>query len=132
MRKLVRVRRGGLLAVVVAYALAIQALMTSVGLGMSAFAAPAQSDLVICRHISSGLPASGSDNQNPGPAPQCPFCLVAAYSAGDLALIGQPPGLPHYASLPVVLADDHFRAPALAARRHRTVGVPRAPPAASV
>lgn len=129
---MIQARRGGLLVVTLAYALAVQALMTSVGLGMSAFAAPAQGGFVICSHISADLPASGSEGQKPKPAPQCPFCFVAAYSAGNLALAGEIPPLPAYARLPLALEAGHFSESPLIAQRHRTVGAARAPPAFSV
>lgn len=129
---MIRARRGGLFVVTLAYALAIQALMMSVGLGMSAFAAPAQGGFVICSHISADLPAGGREGQKPKPAPQCPFCFMAAYSAGNLALTGETPILPAYAGLPAALAVGHFSEAPLIAQRHRTVGAPRAPPAFSV
>ena len=131
-RKLLRARRGGLLAVTVAYALAVQALMASVGLGMSAFAAPAHGELVLCAHVSTGVPAPGSEDQKPSPAPQCPFCFIAAHSAGTLALAGETPALPPYTALPLVLAGGHVDESLFVAQRLRTVGAPRAPPAFSV
>ncbi|MGB7177152.1 MAG: hypothetical protein WBD33_09905 [Xanthobacteraceae bacterium] len=118
-----------MLVVTLAYALAVQALMTSIGLGMSTFAAPAQGGLVICSHIS---PAPGSEGQKRRPAPQCPFCLVAAFSAGNLALTDEAPALPAYSVLPLELVAGHFGEPPLISQRHRTVGAPRAPPAFSV
>jgi hypothetical protein len=87
----------GILAVCVAYVLAIQALMASVGLGMSAFAAPGQSGFVIC-HFASASPTD-SDRQKPSPEPQCPFCFVAAQGAGDIALVGEATAFPAYAGL---------------------------------
>ena len=54
MRKFIRRRRASaLLAIYVAYTLAIEAVMASVGLGMSAIAAPEQAAFAIC-----GFPTS--------------------------------------------------------------------------
>jgi hypothetical protein len=132
MRRLIGERRGALLAIALGYALAVQALMTCIGMGMSEFAVPAQSGLVICGHISADLPPRDSDGQKRNSAPQCPFCFVAAYSAGNLALSGETPILPVYAGLPSALAAQHFSEPLLIGQRHRTVGFPRAPPSFSI
>jgi hypothetical protein len=131
-RKLIRARRGGLLVVTLAYALAVQALMTSIGLGMSAFAAPAQDGLVICSHISAAPQAPGGEGQKPSPAPQCPFCFVAAYGAGNLALTGEAPILPAYTGLPLAPTAGRLSEPPVVTQRHRTAGAPRAPPAFSI
>jgi hypothetical protein len=131
-RKLMRARRGGFLAVALAYALAVQSLLTSVGLGMSAFAAQTQDGFFICSHIVGQPPAPGSDDRRPSPTPQCPFCLAAAYGAGNFALSGDAPALPAFAGLPLALVTGHFDEPPLIAQHRRTVGAPRAPPAFSI
>ena len=63
------------------------------------------------------------------PAPQCPFCFVAAQSAGHVATAGEAPAFPAYAGLLVAtisqpLGDGTF----VPQFRHRH-GEPRAPPA---
>jgi hypothetical protein len=72
LRKLLRARRSGsLLALTVAYSLAVQAMMASVGLSMSA---PDQGGHVICSFTSGPSahpPATSGDRQNPGPQPHC-------------------------------------------------------------
>ena len=101
LRQLIRSRRSsGRLALWLAYSLAIQALMASVGLGMSAFAAPDQSRLCplqLCVRSDRDRAGPG-DPQKPGP-PQCPFCFVAAQSAGHVASTGEAPAFPAYAGL---------------------------------
>jgi len=123
------------LAVCVAYSLAIQALMTSVGLGMSAGVAPGQAGFVLCSFASGEIakaPAPDRDRQKPDPAPQCPFCFVAAQSAAHVANTGKAPTFPAYAVLPIGAipgaAGDGAFVPQF---RHRH-GEPRAPPAFSV
>lgn len=128
---MIRARRGSLFVVTLAYALAVETLMASVGLGMSAFAAPEQSGLVVCSHVSTQPQMQGGQDQKPGPAPQCPFCFVAVYSAGNLALTGEPMAFPAYAGLSVAMIAGHFGEPLFVVQHHRTVGAPRAPPAFS-
>lgn len=121
-----------MLALWIAYSLAIQALMASVGLGMSAFAAPGQGDLAICSHAPTSTPASHSGGQNPNPVPACPFCFVAAQSTGHIALMGPVPSVPAYAgSLTLPVLDQIGNGRSIPASR-RTVGAPRAPPPFSV
>lgn len=137
MRKLICCRRAGaLFAVYIAYTLAIEAVMASVGLGMSAFAAPGQATLVLCS-LADGLtidaPAKTGDRQNQTPRPQCPFCFVAAQSVGHVATAGEPPVFPAYVGSRVIGAlSDHCRDKVFPPRPRRTVGDPRAPPAFSV
>lgn len=137
MRKFIRGRRASaLLAVYVAYMLAIEAVMASVGIGMSAGAAPNQTDFVICS-LAAGpaphTPANSGDPQNRTPLPQCPFCLVAAQGAGHVATAGEPPAFRAYVASQVTgrLSDIYGDKVALPQPR-RTVGDPRAPPAFSV
>jgi hypothetical protein len=124
--------RGGLLAVYVAYSLALQAMVAGVGLGMSAFAAPGPTGLVICSFASAHTAAPNGDQQKPNPAPQCPFCFVAAQCAGHVATAGEAPACPAYHGLPVAAISntggDGVFVPQF---RHRH-GEPRAPPAFSV
>jgi hypothetical protein len=136
-RHLIRNRpSGGALAVLVAYALAIQALLASVGLGMSAAATSGQSGFVICAFSpwsGARTPATPNDRQAPDPQPECPFCFVAAQSAGAVAALGAAPVFPAYAGLPLAGSldgdrDDGTFVPLF----HRTAGGPRAPPRFSV
>jgi hypothetical protein len=77
-----------LIAICVAYALAMQALMASVGLAMSAATTAGQTDFVICNiaaNLNAHAPATDGDRQKPSPQPQCPFCFIAAQSGGQVA-----------------------------------------------
>jgi hypothetical protein len=136
LRQFVRSRtRGGLLAVGLAYSLAVQALIASVGLGMSAGATPERADLVLCSFAltqSSKAPVRDDGPAKPTPVPQCPFCFIAAQSAGDIATLGQAPALPAYAGLPVVAISDAIGDGAFVSQFRHTHGEPRAPPDFSV
>jgi hypothetical protein len=121
----------GVLAVCIAYALAIQALTASIGLGMSAFALPGRTGLVICS-LTTLTQAPDRDRQKPGPAPQCPFCFVAAQSAGHIAVAGEATALPAYAVLSVASILDPVRDAIFVSHLDRTTGQPRAPPILSV
>jgi hypothetical protein len=127
---------GGLLAVCVAYMLAIQALMASVGLGMSAALPSGQADFVVCSFAfgsSHQVPVPNHDQNEPDHQPQCPFCFIAAQSAGHPATIGEVMAFPAYAGLFVAgrlhrrVAVQIFIPPF-----RRMVGDPRAPPSSSV
>jgi hypothetical protein len=116
------------LAVYIAYSLAIQATMASVGLGMSVSAAPDRVGFVLCSLAShQTAPAPGRQ----APAPQCPFCFVAAQSAGHVATAGNPPAFSAYVGVPIAAIshpiDDRTFFPQF---RHRH-GEARAPPAVS-
>ena len=130
--------RGGLLAVSVAYSLAIQALMASVGLGMSAGAtgaAPDRAGFVLCSFASNqtaNAPARDGDRQKPGPAPQCPFCFVASQSAAHVATVGEAPAFPAYAGLLSAAISDPVGDRAFVSQSRHRHGEPRAPPAFSV
>jgi hypothetical protein len=133
LRRLMRIRwSGGLLAVAVAYSLAIQALMASVGLGMSAAGTMGQADFAICSHVpgpSAQAPAAPDDRQLPKPDQQCPFCFVAAQSAGAVAMLAPVSALPAYSGLPVAgLLDGRLDDTRFVPAFRRTVGDPRAPP----
>jgi hypothetical protein len=131
LRQFIRSRRSSrVLALWIAYSLAIQALMASVGLGMSAFAAPAPDVVVICSHGSAKTPAD--NRQNPCSAPFCPFCFVAAQSAGYLPLVAEAPAFPLYAGRPIALVTDRIGDPGFVPQFRRMVGAPRAPPAFAV
>lgn len=131
LRQFVRTRsRGGFLAVYLAYALAIQAMMASVGLGMSAGVTPNLAGFVICSVVSHRTAPGPDDRQTP--APQCPFCFVAAQSAGHAATAGDAPAFPAYAGklIATILyppGDGTF----VPHSRHR-LGEARAPPTVSV
>lgn len=122
---------GGLLAVYVAYSLVIQATMASVGLGMSVGAAPNRVGFVLCSFAPRQTVPAPADRQTPAPTPRCPFCFVAAQSAGHVATAGEPPPSPGYVGVPVAsistpLSDGMF----VPQFRHQH-GEPRAPPALS-
>jgi len=121
-------RLGRVLAICVAYALAIQALMASVGTGMSALAAPGQAGFVICGQVSAPLPGPAGDRHRPSSPLQCPFCFVAAQTAGHFALAGAAPVVPTYAALAFASVADPIGRAVFVARFRRTTGAPRAPP----
>ncbi len=106
--------------------------MASVGLGMFADATPGPDSFVICSHASAATPAPAGDRQNPRPGPCCPFCFVAAQSAGFIALGGKAPPVPVYAGLPITPVPDRIGDAGFVPQFRRTVGTPRAPPAFSV
>jgi hypothetical protein len=134
LRRFIRSRRSSpLLVLWIAYSLAIQTIMASVGLGMSAFAAPGSDDgLVNCGHASPGTPSPAGDQQNPARTPACPFCFVAAQSAGYVPLAAEAPALPPYAGLPNIAPPDRIGDTGFIPQVRRTVGAPRAPPTFSV
>ncbi len=134
LRQFVRTQsKGGLLAVYIAYSLAIQAMMASVGLGMSAGAAPDQLGFVLCSYASHRDCAGTGRPAKRRTRPQCPFCFVAAQSAGHVATDGRSPGVSGLFGL----ADCRLsrsrsaKGPFVPQFRHR-LGEPRAPPAVSV
>jgi Protein of unknown function (DUF2946) len=133
-RQFVRLRsRDGLFAVVVAYLLAIQAMMASVGLGMSAGGSP--DGFVLCSfasHQTANEPARDDGRQKRSPAPQCPFCFVAAQSAGHIATMGEAPAFPAYAGLLSVAILNPVAAVAFIFQLHHSHGEARAPPIFSV
>jgi hypothetical protein len=135
MRQFVRLRsRGGLLAVFVAYSLTIQTMMGSVGLGMSAGTSPDWAGLILCSFAShqTAEPTRDGGRQKPRPAPQCPFCFVAAQSAGHIATIGEAATFPAYAGLVSDAILDSVGAKAFVFQLHHKNGEPRAPPAFSL
>jgi hypothetical protein len=110
--------------------------MASVGLGMSAAAAPRQFGFAICRLVSgpsAHAPATNRDRQNPSPRPECPFCLVAAQSACHVATTGKAPAFPGYAGMQTAgTLLGHIGDRPFVPQFRRTVGDPRAPPIFSV
>jgi hypothetical protein len=133
LRRFIGSRRSSrLLALGIAYSLAIQAIMASVGLGMSGFAGLGPDGLVICSHAAAGGPAPAGDRRNPGSSPPCPFCYVAAQSAGHIALANQGPSIPIDAGLLWAPVSDRFGGKGFIPQFRRMVGAPRAPPAFSV
>jgi len=133
-RRLVRLlSRDGLLTVFVAYSLAIQAVMASVGLGMSV--GGSRDGIILCSfasHQTANDAARDGGRRKPSQAPQCPFCFVAAQSAGHIATIGEAPAFLAYASLLSTAILDPISAGAFVFRLHHRHGEPRAPPSFSV
>jgi hypothetical protein len=136
MRALIRTRlSGGLLAAGVACLLAFQAVIASIGLGMSA-AWSLGPEFEICTAVVADnldAPARKNDTGRSGHLPQCPFCFVAAQSAGHPAVIGDEKVFRAFAgrdvsASPFATAEDS----AFAGRLHRTTGDPRGPPPFSV
>jgi hypothetical protein len=122
-------RTARFLGVCLAYALAVQAVVASIGSGMSAFAAPGQSGFVVCGKVSAPGPAG--DRHPPSPVPQGPFCFVAAQTAGHFALAGAAPVAPVYTALAFASVEVPFGRVAFVPPFRRTLGDPRAPPAFS-
>lgn len=133
-RRLIRARRSGAaLALCLAYSLAIQAVLASVGLGMSVVSSP--TDFVICGavvHPDSSAPATGDQRRNPDTLPRCPFCFIAAQSAGHVATVHDGPAMPAYTGSPVAEISDLTGHSAFLPGYHRKVGEARAPPTFSV
>jgi hypothetical protein len=108
-------------------------MMTSVGLGMSAGAS--SDGFVLCSlasHQTANEPARDGDRRKPSPGPQCPFCFVAAQSAGHTATMDEAPAFPAYAGLLSAAILDPIGTGAFVFRLHHRSGAPRAPPAFSV
>ena len=118
------------MAVYVAYSLAIQAMMASVGLGMSAAAAPDQASFVLCSFASHHAAPAPGDRQTP--TPQCPFCFVAAQSAGHVATAGEAPAFPAYAGSLIAAVSHRIGDGVFVPQFRHRHGEPRAPPALSV
>ena len=123
------------MAVYVAYSLAIQAIIASVGLGMSADATPDRIDFVLCSFAfnqTDNPPLRDDNRQKPSPAPQCPFCFIAAQSAGHIATVGDAPAFPAYAGLLIAAISDAIGDGIVVSQFRHRHGEPRAPPALSV
>jgi hypothetical protein len=131
LRQFVRTQsKGGLLAVYVAYSLAIQSMMASVGLGMSAGAPPDQLGFFLCSYASHRTAPVPGDRQTP--APDCPFCFVAAQSAGHAATAGEAPAFPAYDGVVVATIAQPLGERTIVRQFRHRLGEPRAPPAVSV
>jgi hypothetical protein len=106
--------------------------MASVGLGMSVGASPGR--FVLCSFAShqTAEPTRDGGRQKPSPAPQCPFCFVAAQIAGHVATTGEAPAFPAYAGLLSTAILDPVGVGAFVFQLHHKNGEPRAPPAFSV
>jgi hypothetical protein len=130
LRQFIRARRSSrVLALCIAYSLAIQALMASVGFGMSAFAADGSDGFAICSHSAAGVPAPGGDHhQNPNSSPACPFCFVTSQSTGYIPLVAEAPPLPVYAGRPIAPVADRIGEAGFVPQFRRMAGAPRAPP----
>ena len=121
------------MAVFVAYSLAIQAMMVSVGLAMSAGADRA--GLIVCSpgsNQTANMPARDSDRQKPNPETQCPFCFIATQSAGHVAIASEGLAFPAYFGLLTAAVLDPIGDEAFVSRFRHRHGEPRAPPAFSV
>lgn len=128
LRQFVRRRwSGGFLAVYIAYSLAIQAMMASVGLGMSMSAVPYQVGFVLCS-LGSQQTAPVPGSRAPAPAPQCPFCLVAAQSASHVATATEPPAFPTYVGVPIAAISHPIDVGAFVPQFRHRHGEARAPP----
>ncbi len=124
------------MAVVLAYALALQGLIASVGLGMSAASAAGNIDLVVCSSVAyagiAASPAGGGRDKNDH-RPQCPFCFVAAQSAGFPATPGDAAVVPVSAARNVSrLRYGIAGSRVVVSSLRRSNGNPRAPPRFSV
>lgn len=135
LRQLIKSRPSGRLAAIcLAYALAVQATMASVGLGMSVGAAPHQAGLVFCGLTSDQTvtaPTDPGDPRRPGSGPQCPFCFIAAQSAGHVATTGEGPAIPAYAGLLIAAISTPVGDGTFVLQFRHGHGEPRAPPAFS-
>jgi hypothetical protein len=131
LRQLIRPRRSGAaIALCLAYLLAIQGLLASVGLGMSMV--PGQTGFIICGSVPAAdvrMPASGHQDQSPK---SCPFCFIASQSAGHVALAGDAPALLPYAGKFVAVVSGSTGNDAIILKFRRTEGEARAPPSFSV
>jgi len=136
LRRLIRARWSGrLLAVSLAYLLATEALIASIGMGMSAVAVPGQPEFALCISVadhSQVAPWDSNDRSKSGHQSQCPFCFLAAQSAVHLATLDGGFASPAYAEPQVTgphyLTYSGLPAPTL----YRTTGDPRGPPQFSV
>jgi len=124
------------LTVGLAYALALQALIASVGLGMSAASTSAPFGLVICSlatKTAAAAPATGDEQNKHDQRPQCPFCFVAANGCAHPGLVGAVGVVPAYAAPAAGRPLDRPLDDRIVPKTfRRTVGAPRAPPAFSV
>lgn len=127
---------GRFLALTLAYALAFQALVSSVGIGMSGGSTSGPAGFILChdQHDDSAAPPTRpADRQQPSPGQNCPFCLMAAQNSAT------PGAMPDLATAPVYVAsliarmpDNRFVAQSLPPVSRHSPAIPRAPPSISV
>jgi hypothetical protein len=127
---------GGLLAACLTCLLAIQALVASVGLGMSAASPFGHPVFDICSAAgteSVAAPAGDNDRNQPRRQPQCPFCFIAAQSASHPAMVPHAKAFPPFAvrdvAAPPFCDPSHHVVPG---RLYRPTGDARGPPSFSV
>jgi hypothetical protein len=97
--------------------------------------AGAVSGFVLCSFVSNqnaNAPVRDEDRQKPSPAPQCPFCFIAAQSAGHVATVGAAPICPACAGLLIGAISDRIGNQAFVSRLRPRHGETRAPPIFSV
>lgn len=136
-RALIRARwSGGLLTAGAACLLVLQALIASVGLGMSAASPFGQPAFDICSATATDsvdAPAHNNDGTPNGRHQQCPFCSVAAQCVSHPAMVGDAKAFPPLGEGDVATAPyaavNHR---AIRVRLRGTTGNPRGPPSFSV
>jgi hypothetical protein len=124
--------RGGLLAVYIAYSLALQPMMGSVGLGMSVGVAADQASHILCSSAAdqtANAPARERDRHKTNPVPQCPFCFIAAQSVGLVATTSEAPTFPAFAGSLIGAISERVGDRTFVRQLRHTNGEPRAPPA---
>lgn len=133
-RQYSRTTPGALTAIVVAYALFVQAAVSSIGLGMLA-GAPNELGTITCLSSVSIAAAQQTpgDGQHKSPSqlPSCPFCVAAVFGAGHVAASSDASTTVE----PVRTTDFTVRyfvydAVSSISRFRRGIGEPRAPPGA--
>jgi hypothetical protein len=134
-RRIIGARRSSaVLALCISYALAIQAVLASVGLGMSVVA-PDPLGFSICSHVSGvddQSQAAGRHGQDRKSAPECPFCYVAAQSIGHFATATGALSLSAHPGLLVSIISSQIIADIVLPEFRGTDGEARAPPQFSV
>jgi hypothetical protein len=135
LRQFMRSRRSSRLLVFwIAYSLAIQTIMVSVGLGMTT-GGQNRAGPVLCSfavHKAASALAPDGNRRNSSPAAQCPFCFIAAQSAGHVATAGDAPAFPAYAGVLIATISEPLGERIFAPQFRHKHGQPRAPPAFSV
>ena len=111
--------------------LAFQALIASVGLGMSTASPFGQPGFEICGAMAAhslDAPEHHNDTDPAGHRPQCPYCFVAAQCASQPAMVADvkaPAFAVRGVATPPCAGVNHR---AVHGRLHRTTGDPRGPP----
>lgn len=133
-RRFIDTRRSSIaLALYLSYALAIQAVLGSVGLGMSA--GFGSTEFSICNHVLGGderSPATGGDGQNQNSVPACPFCFLAAQWTATAATTADAPVLPAYPRWFIVAIPSWIDAAAHLPEDRHSSSEARAPPQFSI